>query len=78
MIEVHLERDIHELDFEYNAKMEGYTNLTSDIPKLGEIFRLPGQSRQAKIIQTCRLRLTNTKRRKRNVPDCYATLYNNS
>jgi len=37
MIEVHLERDIHELDFEYNAKMEGYTNLTSDILKLGEM-----------------------------------------
>jgi len=39
MIEVHLERDIHELDFGYNPKMEGYTNLTSDIPKLGEIER---------------------------------------
>ena len=37
MIEVHLERDIHELDFGYNSKMEGYTNLTSDIPKLSEI-----------------------------------------
>ena len=37
MIEVHLGRDIHELDFGYNAKMEGYTNLTSDILKLSSI-----------------------------------------
>ena len=33
--------------------------------ELNKIFRLPGQSRQAKIIQTCRLRLTKTKEKKK-------------
>jgi hypothetical protein len=41
MIEVHLERDMHELNFGYNTKMEGYTNLISDILKLSSIFKNP-------------------------------------
>ncbi len=34
MIEVQLEGCICELNFGYNAKMEGYTNISSDIPEL--------------------------------------------
>ncbi len=37
MVEVQLEGCIYKLNFEYNAKMEGYTNSNSDIPKLGEM-----------------------------------------
>ena len=37
MIEVQLEGCICELNFGYNAKMEGYTNISSDIPELYEI-----------------------------------------
>jgi len=33
---VQLKGGIYELDFGYNAKMEGYTTLMSDIPKLYE------------------------------------------
>jgi len=40
MIEVHLERDMHELNFGYNTKMEGYTNLISDILKLYAIQKI--------------------------------------
>jgi len=36
MIEVQLEGCICELNFGYNAKMEGYTNISSDIPELGD------------------------------------------
>ena len=36
---VQLKGGISEFDFGYNAKMEGYTTLMSDIPKLGEILR---------------------------------------
>jgi len=36
MIEVQLEGCICELNFGYNAKMEGYTNISSDIPELYE------------------------------------------
>ena len=35
---VQLKGGICELDFGYNAKMEGYTTLMSDIPKLYEMF----------------------------------------
>jgi len=34
---VQLKGGICEFDFGYNAKMEGYTTLMSDIPKLSEI-----------------------------------------
>ena len=34
MIEVQLQGCICELNFGYNAKMEGYTNISSDIPEL--------------------------------------------
>jgi hypothetical protein len=34
---VQLKGGICEFDFGYNAKMEGYTTLMLDIPKLGEI-----------------------------------------
>jgi len=34
MIEVHFEGCIYELNFGYDTKMEGYTNSSSDIPKL--------------------------------------------
>ena len=34
MIEIRLEGCIYELNFGYNAKMEGYTNISSDIPEL--------------------------------------------
>ena len=37
MIEVLLEGGIYELNFGYNAKMEIYTNSSSDIPKLAVI-----------------------------------------
>lgn len=37
MIEVQLEGCIYELNFGYNTKMEGYANLNSDIPELGDI-----------------------------------------
>jgi len=37
MIEVRLEGCIYELNFGYNAKMEGYTNISSDIPELYDI-----------------------------------------
>ena len=37
MIEVQLEGCIYEHKFGYNAKMEGYTNISSDIPELSEI-----------------------------------------
>ena len=39
---------------------------TADMNKLNEIFRLPGQSRQAKIISSCRLRLA-TKEEKNKI-----------
>jgi hypothetical protein len=39
MIEVQLEGCIYELNFGYNAKMEVYTNSSSDIPKLYAIGR---------------------------------------
>ena len=38
MIEVQLEGCIYELNFGYNAKMVGYTNISLDIPELGEII----------------------------------------
>jgi hypothetical protein len=38
MIEILLEGCIYELNFGYNAKMEGYTNSSSDIPKLDEML----------------------------------------
>ncbi len=34
------EGGIYEVSFGYNSKMEGYTTLMSDIPKLSEIARL--------------------------------------
>lgn len=34
MIKVHPEGGIYKLNFGYNPKMEGYTTLMSDIPKL--------------------------------------------
>ncbi|MCW3140746.1 MAG: hypothetical protein N2V72_00985 [Methanophagales archaeon] len=37
MIEVQLEGCIYELNFGYNVKLEGYTNISSDIPELSEI-----------------------------------------
>jgi len=37
MIEVQLEGCICELNFGYNAKMEGYTNISSGIPELYSI-----------------------------------------
>ena len=37
MGEFQLKGGISELNFGYNAKMEGYTNLSLDITKLGEI-----------------------------------------
>ena len=36
MIEVQLEGCIYEHKFGYNAKLEGYTNISSDIPELYE------------------------------------------
>ncbi len=44
MIEVQLEGCIYELNFGYNAKMEGYTNSNSDIPKLAEIPHAVGEN----------------------------------
>lgn len=38
MIEVQLEGCIYELNFGYNTKMEGYTNLNSDIPEFLATF----------------------------------------
>ena len=35
---VQLKGGIYEFDFGYNAKMEGYTTLMSDIPVLSEMF----------------------------------------
>lgn len=40
MIEVRPKGCINELNFVYTAKMEGYTNTSSDIPKLDEIVVL--------------------------------------
>jgi len=37
MIEVQLEGCICELNFGYNTKMEGYTNISSDIPELSKM-----------------------------------------
>ena len=42
---VQLKGGICELNFGYNAKMEGYTTLMSDIPKLYEIKRKTLQSK---------------------------------
>ena len=36
MIEIRLEGCIYELNFGYNAKMEGYTNISSDIQRCPE------------------------------------------
>jgi len=33
---INLNERIYEVNFGYNAKMEGYTNLSSDIQELGE------------------------------------------
>ncbi len=41
MIEVQLEGCICELNFGYNAKMEGYTNISSDIP---ELYAIPSHA----------------------------------
>nr|QNO54004.1 hypothetical protein OHMBFCMF_00023 [Methanosarcinales archaeon ANME-1 ERB6] len=38
MIEVQPKGCTNELNFGYNTKMEGYTNSSSDIPKLAEIL----------------------------------------
>jgi len=39
MIEVRLEGCIYELNFGYNAKMEGYTNISSDITRVIRHFK---------------------------------------
>jgi hypothetical protein len=36
--ELLLEGSIYEVNFGYNDKIEGYTNSSSDIPKLDEMF----------------------------------------
>ena len=51
---------ISDINFAYNTNMEGYTTLSSDIPKLNEIFRLLWTTRASENHQSCRLRLTKT------------------